>query len=326
MNRPSLPASAAHLVALGTVAVWGLTFVSTKILLEVSAPVEILFARFLIGACALTLLRPRRLRLATRSHELLFASAGLTGVALYFLLENIALTVTAASNVGVIVATSPLFTALITAALGQRSALTVRFIVGFALAMGGVALVSFTSHGASGGSGWGNLLAVGAALTWAVYSTILKRISDLGYEPVASTKRIFAWGLLFCLPLLPLLGAQPSSVLALAQPLYLFNLLFLGLVASAACYVSWGWAVAKLGAAKTSAYIYLVPVVTVTASALILREALSLPMVAGAVLTLAGLVLSEYTPRSSAQIEESRGIDPSSFCTVSTEDSLPNNP
>lgn len=325
MNRP-LPASTAHLVALGTVAVWGLTFISTKILLETGEPVEILFARFLIGFCALAFLRPHRLRLVARPHELLFASAGLTGVALYFLLENVALTVTATSNVGVIVATSPLFTALIATARGQRSSLTGRFIVGFILAMGGVALVSFTGNAASGGLGWGNLLAMGAALTWAVYSTILKRISDLGYEPVASTKRIFAWGLLFCLPLLPLLGARITSVLALAQPLYALNLLFLGLIASATCYVSWGWAVAKLGAAKTSAYIYLVPVVTVTASALILGEPLSLPMMVGAALTLVGLGLSEYTPRPPAQGTHPDNEGPSSFCSVSTEQSLPNNP
>ena len=94
----------AHGVALGTVVVWGLTFVSTKVLLQSFMPVEILFIRFLMGFCALRLLRPRLLRLVKRSHELLFAAAGLTGVALYFLCENMALTAASASNVGVIVA------------------------------------------------------------------------------------------------------------------------------------------------------------------------------------------------------------------------------
>ena len=133
---------------------------------------------------------------------------------------------------------------------------------------------------------------------WAIYSTLVKRIADAGYETIAATKRIFAWGLLFTIPLLLGLGARPSCIPLLAHPLYLANLLFLGLVASAACYASWGWAVARLGAAKTSAYIYLVPVVTVTASVLILGETLTIPMVCGVLLTLGGLALSESGGRA----------------------------
>lgn len=295
-QHPHVPV--AHTVALATVVVWGLTFVSTKVLLQAFAPVEILFGRFVVGFCALLILKPHLLRLCKRSHELLFAGAGLTGVALYFLCENVALTAATASNVGVIVAVSPLFTAFIAAALGNRAALSARFAVGFVLAMGGIVLVSCTGGSADGGLWWGNALAVGAALVWAVYSTLVKCIADLGYETIAATKRVFAWGLLFTLPLLPVLGAQPESLGALANPVYLANLLFLGLVASAACYVSWGWAVAKLGAAKTSAYIYLVPVVTVTASSLILGETLTVPMVIGAALTLGGLALSESGGRA----------------------------
>lgn len=296
----SSPQPAAHLIALGTVVVWGLTFVSTKVLLEVFTPVEILFARFLVGFVALTAMRPRLLRLEKRSHELLFAGAGLTGVALYFLCENVALTVAAASNVGVIVAVSPLFTALIAGVLGNRGSLSGRFVLGFAVAMAGIALVSFTGT-AGGGLWWGNVLAAGAALVWAVYSTIVKRIADLGYETIAATKRIFAWGLLCTVPLLWPLGASIAPFASLANPLYLLNLLFLGLVASATCYASWGWAVSRLGAAKTSAYIYLVPVVTVTASALILGETLTVPMVVGAGLTLGGLALSESGSRTATQ-------------------------
>ena len=86
-------------------------------------PVEVLFLRFALGFAALCLLYPRRLRLAGRRQELWFAAAGLCGVTLYFLLENIALTCTLASNVGVLVSVSPMLTALLSHFLLRRERL-----------------------------------------------------------------------------------------------------------------------------------------------------------------------------------------------------------
>lgn len=146
----------AHLLALATILVWGTTFVSTKVLLADLAPQWILLIRFALGLAALCALRPRMLSVASRRDEGLFALAGLTGVAAYYLLENMALTFASATAVGVIVTTSPLITALIAAARGQRETLSPRFLAGFALAMAGVLLVSLAgsaSEGAVAGAG-----------------------------------------------------------------------------------------------------------------------------------------------------------------------------
>ena len=81
-----------HLAAALTILIWGTTFISTKVLLRDFAPVEILFFRFCIGFLALLVICPRRLRSTGWKQERYFLFAGLTGVTLYFLLENIALT------------------------------------------------------------------------------------------------------------------------------------------------------------------------------------------------------------------------------------------
>ena len=101
------------MLAMGTVLLWGITFISTKILLVGLSPAEILVLRFAIGYLALWLIRPKLLRTSGWREEALFAAAGICGVTLSFMLENTALTLTTASNVSVIVATSPLFTGLI---------------------------------------------------------------------------------------------------------------------------------------------------------------------------------------------------------------------
>ena len=80
-----------HAAALMTILIWGTTFVSTKVLLRDFTPVTVLFTRFVIGYAFLWCLKPRFLPFSGWKKEFLFAGAGLTGVTLYFLLENIAL-------------------------------------------------------------------------------------------------------------------------------------------------------------------------------------------------------------------------------------------
>lgn len=288
-----------HLVALFTIFVWGTTFVSTKVLLASLSPLWILLLRFAIGFAVLCALRPRILRLASRRHELLFAAAGASGIAAYYLLENVALVFTTATAVGVIVAASPLFTALISALLGDRSSLCVRFFAGFALAMGGLVVVGFGAgaDGVAAPAGeaplLGGLLAILAALVWAVYSVLVQRIAALGYETIAATKRTFLWGLALIVPIFALCDGAPVAPAVLLQGDNVLNLLFLGVVASAACFVTWGVSVRHLGPTVSTTYIYLVPAITATASILLLGEPLNAPIVIGVAMTVAGLLLSQ---------------------------------
>ena len=285
-----------HLAAMFTIFVWGTTFVSTKVLLQDFQPVEILFFRFLIGLLALKLIRPRLLRTKNWQEEVTFAAAGLCGICLYYLLENISLTYTLASNVGVICSVAPFFTAILSRVfMKEEGKMTGRFIMGFVVAMAGICLISFNGSRLELNP-LGDLLALGAVFVWACYSLLSKRIAGFGYPVVASTARTFLYGLLFMVPALFLFHFQ-LGIGRLAEPKYLLNILFLGLGASAACFVTWNFAVRILGAVKTSAYIYMVPVVTVAFSALILREPVTPMAACGTVLTLAGLVLSESKGR-----------------------------
>ena len=81
-----------HIAAFLTILIWGTTFISTKVLLRTFEPVEILFIRFMIGYFALWCVCPRRLKISHKRQEWYFAAAGLCGVTLYYLFENIALT------------------------------------------------------------------------------------------------------------------------------------------------------------------------------------------------------------------------------------------
>lgn len=291
-----------HLAALTTILIWGTTFISTKVLLVDFEPIEILFFRFVMGFLALIIAYPRRMKGTTMRQEALFAAAGLSGVCLYYLLENIALTYTLASNVGVIISIAPFFTAILTHLFMKgEEKLRINFFVGFFVAMLGICLISF--NGAKMQlNPLGDLLAVGAAIVWACYSVLTRKISAFGYHTIQTTRRVFAYGILFMTPALFLFDFHPG-IKRFSNPVYLGNMIFLGLGASALCFVTWNMAVKILGAVKTSIYIYLVPVITVTTSALILHENITILSGIGTILALLGLFLSEYRGKAKTREE-----------------------
>ena len=281
-----------HMMALITIVIWGTTFISTKILLADFTPIEILFFRFLLGLFVLIVISPKRLKIKDKKQELTFAAAGLCGICLYYLLENIALTYTMASNVGVIISVAPFFTVVLSHVfLRAEEKLKAQFFVGFVVAMTGICLISFNGRELELNP-IGDILAAAAAFIWAVYSLLTRKISGYGYHTIGATRRIFTYGILFMLPFLFVFDFS-LDVQRFAEPEYALNLIYLGLGASALCFVTWNYAVKMLGAVKTSVYIYIVPVITVVTSVIVLKEEITWMAVIGIGLTLIGLFLSE---------------------------------
>lgn len=281
-----------HLSALITIFIWGTTFISTKVLLEDFSPIEILFLRFTIGFVVLLTVYPHRMRIKDRKQELYFAAAGLCGITLYYLLENIALTYTFASNVGIVLSIAPFFTAIFAHFFLAGEKLRPQFFTGFGAAAAGIFLISFNGSSNLQLNPLGDILAVTASMVWAAYSILTKKISSFHYNTIQSTRRIFFYGLVFMIPALLIFGFKPD-VSRMVQPLNLFHILFLGLGASALCFVTWNFAVKLLGAVKTSVYIYIVPVITVVTSVIVLKETITGIGIFGILLTLTGLFLSE---------------------------------
>ena len=282
-----------HIAAIFTIIVWGTTFISTKVLLTDFQPVEILFVRLLLGLMALFIVYPHPLKGVTLKQELTFAAAGLTGITMYYLMENIALNLTMASNVGVIVSVSPFFTVILASIfLKEEGKMKFNFFLGFVVAMIGIALISFNGAKLQLNP-IGDFLCLGCAFVWGCYSILSKKIGEYGYSVIQTTRKIFIYGILFMIPTLFFFDFQ-LDLKTLMEPKYLLNYLYLGLCASATCFVSWNYAVRSLGAVKTSIYIYLIPVITIVASALILKEPITWMSAAGTILAILGLVLSEY--------------------------------
>jgi drug/metabolite transporter (DMT)-like permease len=295
----------AHAAALFTILVWGTTFIATKILLSSFSPLEILVIRFAMGYLGLWFLD--RIRHGRKpaipfqlKQELLFAGAGLTGVVMYYLLENYALTFTYASNVGILVSIAPLTTALLAPFFLKEEKVRPSLLLGFAISSIGAALVMLNGTIDIHLSLRGDLLALASTLGWAIYSIILKKIDTHTYKVASYTKRIFFYGVLFMLPATFFgdFSISPEDF----TPTHTLLLLFLGLGASATCFVSWNHAVAVLGVFRTSAYIYLTPLISLFTAALVLGEPVTSMALSGCLLILLGLYVSERRPPVSISI------------------------
>ncbi len=292
------PSVKGHLSAAFTITVWSFTYVSTKFLLKDFTPIEILLVRLCIAVILLKLLSPSHIPFK-KKQEYLFAGAGLSGICLYFVLENYALSFTTASNVGVILALAPLFTAIaVWIILKEKERINRYFAVGFICAATGVAILSFRGSDISLNP-FGDFLTVCACCSWALYSVFIKKISQLGLNILAVTRRSMEWGMIFLFPFLFVAGVNTEDYSRYWNGTYIANLLFLGILASALCFASWNYAVKCIGAVATSVYIYAGPLITVVFAAIVLDEKLNVWGFAGCLLTLMGLILSSFPIKTS---------------------------
>jgi drug/metabolite transporter (DMT)-like permease len=281
-----------YLLALFTVAVWGSTFICSKVLLTAYTPVQIMLTRFLLAYAAMWLARPKPVRLPLRQ-ELVFLLLGLTGCSVYFYTENTALTYTLASNVSIIVATAPIFTAIL-AHLAREERFQFNTLLGFLVAFAGVILVVCNGTFVLKLNPRGDLLALSAAACWAVYSVLLKKVSG-SLDPILLTRRTLFWGIVTAIPM-ALAEGVPYSVESLLQPVFAGNFLFLGLIGSGLCYVLWNKSIQILGVVTTNNFIYLNPFVTIVTARLFLSEPISPLALLGAVLITAGVVAAQRRP------------------------------
>ena len=198
--RGESPKLVYHLAALLIVLAWGVSFVSTKVLLDNGLrPAEIYIYRFLLAYLLVLCVCHKRLFSNSLRDELLFATCGLCGGSIYFIAEKTALEYTLVSNVSLITAISPLLTTFLIGMIYKSERPSKGIYIGSIVALLGVACVIFNSSFVVKMNPIGDLLSFAAALSWAVYSLVLRKLNAL-YSIMFISRKTFFYGVLTALP------------------------------------------------------------------------------------------------------------------------------
>lgn len=282
-----------HLVAFLVVAIWGTTFVFTKLLLLGGlTAAQIFILRFIIAYLLLLgycLFKGIRWLSNTWQDELLMMALGVTGGSLYFLTENSSMNYTTTTNTSIIVSLCPLFASAIIGLFYKTERLSRIQTFGTLMAATGVIVVVMNGHFILHLSPLGDALAFAACLCWAFYS-LLMIPANARYGTVFVTRKIFFYGLLSMIPYF-IVYPELNIHLLFDQPELTWNLLFLGCVASMLCFLAWNWALKRLGAVVATNYVYLNPVTTIVFAWFILAEEITPWFILGTALILLGMYL-----------------------------------
>ena len=278
-----------HLIALATICVWGSTFIFSKTLLDVFTPVQIMLLRFFVAYAVLWCMYPKTEKTTARDNLGIFFMS-LFADTVYFLCENNALRYTLASNVSILVASAPIWTAVLAHFFIKGNKLRKNTVYGSLIALVGVALVVFNGTVVLKFNPFGDMLSMAAAICWALYSVMITHYIHR-FSSFFLMRRMTFFAILTTLPLAFFMGELNMPLYEFADPHKLFCIAFLGIFGSGISYVTWNIATRRLGIVKVNTYIYVNPFVTLVTGALFLHEPITLMSVIGALLIICGVII-----------------------------------
>lgn len=287
-----------HLVVFATVAIWGSTFVSTKVLmLNGLSPAQIFTLRFLIAYVMMLAVYHSRLWADSWRDELKMMLLGISGGSLYFLSENEAMNFTSTTNTSLIVCSCPLFaTLLVRLVYRSTTRISMMQLGGSLLAFAGMVIVVLNGRFVLHLSPLGDALAFTACLSWSVYSLLMKWVSAK-YGAAFITRKVFFYGVLTILPYYIFYPTLPTAAV-LTKPVVVGNLAFLGCLASMICFLTWNWCISKLGAVKATNWVYFNPITTMIFASWVLGEKITPYFLAGATCILLGMFVADRSTKT----------------------------
>ena len=291
MNR-QIPLSVTYILLILAMLFYGISFVSTKVLLDSYNPVAIVWLRLLISTSLLFGIESLsgRLPKIQKGDLKYFFLLALFQPFFYFLSETYGLNLVSPSITAILIATIPVFTPLFSVPL-LKEKVTLFGILGMLLSFAGVAVIVLGDPGSSEFSFLGIFLIFGAVLSAVAYSVIIKKI-PLSYSPVTIVRYQNLLGLIYFFPLFVSMELKPVLSVPVTS-VNLSHLLFLAILPSTASFIFMSNAIRIIGPSKTNVFTNTIPIYTSLLSFFFLGETFSLWKIIGIVIVLLGVFLSQ---------------------------------
>lgn len=275
-----------------TVIFWGISFVATKVIVQTIPPITAAFLRFFISTIFLMIFIRKDIKYSKK--ELIYVMlSGFFGVTTYFLFENTALQYTTATNGSLIISATPIMYLLFSDIIRKTFSHKIRYLGTF-LAFLGVAFIVLNGRFVLKLNPLGDILMFGASFAWIFYTIFIEKLHH--HDNLIITKDLNFYGMLFFLPFVFLElksnGTCPLFELWI-QPKIIIAFIFLSVFCTALGYIWWNKAIRLAGAKTVTNGIFFIPIVTVIADAILLKNYPNLLTIFGAILVLLGNYVAE---------------------------------
>ena len=275
---------------LSAAAIWGGMYVVSKLVLDIIPPFTLLTLRLILGIAVLWLvIRFTGGMHLSRTQIIKALGVGLVGYGISLGLQFVGTQLSTASNGALVTSATPAFVLPFAAWLLKERITRQRVIALVVSLLGVIAVIDPRRADLSSDLFWGNIILVGAAITWALYSVLVRLTSrDLALLPGTMT---FLWGGL--LVSVPMAGFElQRAPLGDINNGVVLGVLYLGIISTALAMYLWNKAFATLEAGAASLTIFAQPVVGAGLGALFLHEQLSILYLMGGILIGLGLWLA----------------------------------
>ncbi len=278
------------LAGLSATAIWGGMYVVSKAVMAVIPPFSLIFLRLALGMLTLALVLPirKKQKIAARQFLNIFL-AGLVGYGISLGFQFVGTDLSTAANGALVTSATPAFVLLFAALLLKEKITPRRLLALIVATLGVLAVIDPRTAQLSSQLFWGNLSLVAAALTWALYSVLVRRATR-EVDVLTTSLIAFAGGLPICLPL----GIWEAAAIGYGPitPGVIAGILFLGIISTALAMFLWNTAFARLEAGVAALTFFAQPVVGAALGAIFLGDRITPLFLAGGVLIAVGLVIA----------------------------------
>ncbi|MDK2946120.1 DMT family transporter [Geotoga petraea] len=276
-----------------TVILWGISFVATSVVVQFIPPIIAGFIRFIIASIFLMILVRKNVKYSKKDFFYLVMS-GFFGITAYFIFENTALIYTTPSNSSLIISSTPIFFLLVNDIIKRKLSNKIRYL-GTLIAFTGVTLLVLNGKYILKLNPIGDLMMMIPVFSWIVYTIYLEKLHN-NHSNLIITRDMTLLGAIFFAPfaIFEFLKTDMGMVYnTWLQPNVIISLLFLGILCSAIGYIFWNYSVKMAGSQTTMNGIYFIPVVTLIADSLILKNFPNAFTLIGAILIISGTYIAE---------------------------------
>lgn len=282
------------LCGLGAAGIWGGMYVVSKVVLDIIPPFSLVTLRLILGAITLAIvLLVKGFPPISRKQIMQVLGVGFVGYGVSLSFQFMGTKLSTAANGSLVTSATPAFVLLFAWMLLSEKITARRLIALFLATLGVVAVIDPRSAQLDRQLFLGNLSLIGAAITWALYSVLVRKVTQ-STDVLLFSLLAFLGGLPVSIPL----GAWELSTVGIGEISLgvVGGVLFIGIISTALAMVLWNTAFAYVDAGLASLTFFAQPVVGTLLGWLFLNERITPLFLLGGVLIGIGLVISSREP------------------------------